>query len=269
MLPIVDVHAHYHAHLPESFDNFRRLVDSPELHRVVVCALNLKLAPSEKFHFMHNFATTNEQLAAFVEKLASPKIVPFAHIEPRDADAPKQVEYWIRERGMRGIKLYPPMGWYPNEPRVLPTFQAADALGVPVLMHMGRVAPHPGLRSIYARPILLEDVGLACPKLTLIIGHFGCPWQWEAARLADGFSNFFFDLTTSGSLDLQLIKAVAEDKSLGLRRLLLGTDAAGLDNLQRAKATLDRLRGAGFTETQLDAIAHHNGLAALGLSASG
>ena len=267
MLPLVDIHCHYVSSDPDATQNFKRLVDSPELCRVVVCALDLKLDPSDAFPYMHTFATTNEQLADFVGKLDSAKIVPFCHIDPREKGAPKQAEYWIKEQGMRGIKMYPPSGWYPDEPRVLPTFQTAEQLDVPVLLHMGRVAPHPQLRSKYARPIRLEDVGLACPKLKLIIGHFGCPWQWEAARIADGFPNFYFDLTTSGSLDLALLKQVVEYEYSGIRRIVLGTDGTGSNNLQRAAATLERLRSAGFTEEQLETIAHHNGLAVLGESA--
>jgi len=261
--PIVDVHAHYIASDPRSADGFCRLVASPDLAKVVACALDLKLDYSPAYPYMTSFSTTNEQLAAFVEALASPKIVPFCYVDPREADAPRQVEHWVRERGMRGVKLYPPLGWYPDEPRVLPTFQAAEALGVPVLIHMGRVAPHPQLHSKYARPLCLEDIGLACPRLRLIIGHFGTPWQWEAFDIACGFPNFFFDLTTSGSLDVPLLKLVVEYPSLGLRRIVLGTDGSGSDNLARARATLDRLRAGGFTEGQLAAIAHGNGMVAL------
>jgi len=264
VLPIVDVHAHYIASDPNGREHFRRLVDSPDLAKVAVCALDLKLDHSADFPYMTTFSTTNEQLAALVEALDSPKVVPFCYVDPREADAPRQAEHWVRERGMCGVKLYPPLGWYPDEPRVLPTFQAAEALGVPVLIHMGRVAPHPQLRSKYARPLCLEDIGLACPRLTLIIGHFGTPWQWEAFDIAAGFRNFFFDLTTSGSLDIPLLKLVVEYPSLGLRRIVLGTDGTGSDNLARARATLERLRAGGFTDDQLSAIAHHNGLAALG-----
>lgn len=267
MLPIVDIHCHYVSSDPAAQDNFRRLVDSPDLFRVVVCALDLKLEYSDAFPFMSTWATTNEELLNLVRALDSEKIVPFCHIDPRESDAAKQAEYWIKEQGMRGIKMYPPSGWYPDEPRVLPTFQMAEQFDVPVLLHMGRVAPHPQLRSKYARPICLEDVGLACPKLKLIIGHSGCPWQWEAARVADGFPNFFLDLTTSGSLDLALLKDVAEYEFLGIRRIVLGTDGDGSNNLQRAAATLERLRSAGFTEEQLEMIAHHNGLTVLGKSA--
>ncbi|HUV38090.1 MAG TPA: amidohydrolase family protein [Planctomycetota bacterium] len=262
MLPIVDIHGHYTASRPDSETDFRRLVDSPEVCRIVVCALALELEETAPGSFMDG--STNEQLAALIAKIDSPKLVPFCYIDPREDDAPKQLEYWISERGMRGVKMYPPQGWYPSEERVLPTFQAAESLGVPVLLHMGRVASHPKLRSKFAEPIHLEDVGLACRDLKLVIGHFGCPWHWQAYRLADGFPNFYFDLTTSGSLDLHLLGIVRDDRYTGVKRILLGTDGDGSNNLSLARATLDRLRTGGFTEEQLEQIAHHNGLALLG-----
>ena len=264
MTPIVDLHCHYVSSDPEAIDHFKWLVASGELHRVAVCALDLKLDHSPDFPYMSRFSTTNEQLATFVETLDSPKIVPLCYIDPREEDAPQQIEHWIRERGMRGVKMYPPIGWYPDELRVLPAFQAAEAMSVPVLLHMGRVAPHPQLRSKYGRPICLEDVGLACPRLKLIIGHCGCPWQWESFRIADGFANFYLDLTTSGSLDVAMLHLVAESRPVGINRIVLGTDGTGGNNLNLARATLERLRGAGFTDEQLEAIACTNGLAVLG-----
>ena len=63
MTPIIDLHCHYIASDPDAVENFKRLVDSPELDRVAVCALDLKLDPSPDFPYMSKFATTNEQLA--------------------------------------------------------------------------------------------------------------------------------------------------------------------------------------------------------------
>lgn len=61
MLPIVDIHCHYLAGQEGAIDGFRRLVESPEVHRVAVCALDLKLPYSADFPFMSVFSTTNEQ----------------------------------------------------------------------------------------------------------------------------------------------------------------------------------------------------------------
>ncbi len=265
MRPIVDVHCHYLSQDPEAPAKFRRLVASPEVLRVVVCALDLRLPYSEKFPFMSTFATTNEQLAAFIAEMGSDKLLPFCHIDPLRPEPEVQAEYWIRERGMRGIKLYPPSGWYPNDPRAMPVYQFAEEAGVPILMHLGRVATHPALRSEYARPIFLEEVGLACPQLKLIIGHFASPWGREAMLIAMGFPNFLFDLTTAGSWDLPLLRETIEAPWVeGQRRIVLGTDGDGGNNLALAHETLDRLAAAGFNEEELEAMAWRNALALLG-----
>ncbi len=156
---------------------------------------------SPEFPFMTGYDCTNEELAQMIEEVASPKLVPWCWIDPLLPDPVKQAEYWVRERGMRGIKMYPPMGWYPNDARVIPVYQFAEEMNIPVLLHMGRIAPHPQLRSKYGRPICLEEVGLAAPKLKLLIGHFAPMWESEAYHIAAGFKNFFFDLTSSGALE--------------------------------------------------------------------
>ena len=265
MLPIVDIHSHYMTCVPDSVGHYRRLTASDQVHRVAVCALDLKLPFSSDWPFMSGFNTTNEQLEDLIRQVGSPKLVPFCHVDPREKDAPRQVEHWIRQRGMRGVKLYPPQGWYPNDPRCIEVCRAIQELGVPVLFHMGRVASHPALRSEYARPIYLEEVGLACPKLKLIVGHFAGPWYLEAIHIAMSFPEWTFDLTTSGHWNIDAIhhaRGIPWDP--GMKRIVLGTDGTGENNLALVKRTREMLEPGGFTEEEFDLMFHHNGLRVLG-----
>jgi predicted TIM-barrel fold metal-dependent hydrolase len=265
MLPLVDLHCHYCVGRKDAIDNFRRLTDSEEIYRIAVCALDTKVEYDPQFPCLSQFRTTNEQLAEMIAKIASPKLVPWCFIDPLEPDAPAKAEYWLTTGGMKGVKMYPPMGWYPNDPRAIEVFKVIAAHDVPVLLHMGRVAVHPRILSKFGRPICLEEVGLACPKIKLIIGHWANMWRWEAFHVAMSFPNFFFDLTTSGSLHIPIIHETIRHEDLGLRRILLGTDGAGENNIQRCKATLAKLRvEGGLTDRQLDAIGHYNGLAVLG-----
>ena len=268
MLPFVDIHGHYCPRItPDSAEQFRRLVDSPEIHRVVVCALDLRLRPDPGFTWMSTFGCSNEQLEAVLREVNSPKLLPFCYVDPRQEDAPAQLRHWITERGMRGLKLYPPEGWYPSDPRCIAVCAVAQELDIPVLMHMGRVASHPQLRSEYARPIFLEELGLACPKLKLIIGHFAGPWYGEASHIAMSFPQWTFDLATAGHWDLQAIKNVcALPWDPGIKRFVLGTDGSGPDILDRCRAIRNVLAGMGFSEEELDQVCHHNGLRVLGES---
>ena len=266
MLPIVDIHSHYIAGQPNAIENYRRLAARPDVSRVVVCALNLRLPHSPDFPYMSStFNTTNDQLEAMIRAVDSPKLLPFCYVDPREKDAPHQVQHWIRKRGMRGVKLYPPLGWYPSDPCCIEVCKAIQDCGVPALFHMGRVASHPGLHSQFSRPIHLEDVWLACPSIKLIVGHFAAPWYLEAIHIAMSFPNWCFDLTTSGSWNHEAIRHLSRIPwDPGLKRIVMGTDGDGSSNVQRVMDNLKVLEPGGFTAEEIDMFVHHNGLALLG-----
>jgi predicted TIM-barrel fold metal-dependent hydrolase len=233
---------------------------------VCISTMDLGLKHSEAFPFMSRvFATTNDQLAEALAELASPKLIPFCYIDPRKKDAPRDLERRVTKQGFCGADMHPPIGWYPDEPRVRPTFEAAEALGVPVFLHLGRTAAHPQLRSKYAQPLYLEGLGVACPGLKLILGHFAAPWSREACRIGAGFPNWRFDLATSGSSDRGAVLHCLRDPDLGVGRMLLGTNGNGANNLRLAAATMDRLREYGFTDRELDAVSHDNAAAFFGV----
>ena len=84
-------------------------------------------------------------------------------------------------------------------------------------------------------------------------------------HIAMSFPSFMFDLTTSGSADLHLLRMATELPWLeGLRRIVLGTDGDGGNNLTLARATLGRLTAGGFRADELEAIAWRNAMALLG-----
>lgn len=267
MIPIFDINAQYYAAQGDALENYRRLLDDPEMIGLVVSGMDLRLPPSSDFPFMSCFATTNEQFLEFAARLNSPKLVPFCFIDPRQPDAATRLTRYVQRHGFRGVKMYPPQGWYPDEPRVLDAFRTAEALRVPVFLHMGRTASHPQLRSVYAMPHHLEGLGLACPRLNVILGHFAAPWSMEAVHLAMSFP-FYFDLSTSGHWDARPIRHVVQSPYLGIERLLLGTNNDGSTNLQTAQQTLHRLYDFGLSDAQVRQIACGNALKLLGLDAS-
>jgi predicted TIM-barrel fold metal-dependent hydrolase len=161
--------------------------------------------------------------------------------------------------------MYPPRGWRPDDEAVRDAFLAVQEMDVPVFLHMGRTAPHPQLRSHFARPLHLEGLGLACPRLKVIIGHFGAPWSMEACHIAMGFENFFFDLSTSGSWCEDAIMFAARSPHLGAGRLLLGTNGDGASNLADARETIGRLAACGLSPQEQDCLACTNACNLLGL----
>jgi len=58
----------------------------------------------------------------------------------------------VEDEGFRGVKLYPSyQQYYPNEQRMYPLYQAAQDLGIPVLVHIGS-SVFRGTRMKYCDP---------------------------------------------------------------------------------------------------------------------
>lgn len=264
MIRIFDINGQYFIGQSGSREAYGRFLDQPEVAGLVLSGIDLKLSYCADFAFMSEFCTSNEQTRDLIAKLDDRRIVPFFFLDPRQANAARQVEQAIRD-GFRGVKMYPPQGWYVDEPRVLDAFRAAEQQDVPVFLHMGRTCAHPQLRSKYAMPDRLESLGLACPRLKVILGHFASPWSREACHLAMSF-RFYFDLSTSGSWYAPSIRYAVKNPNLGVERLVLGTNGNGTNNMEWARGTISRLRAYGLTEEQVQKVACDNAMKLLGLN---
>ena len=93
---------------------------------------------------------------------------------------------------MKGLKLLPPTGFYPNDKEVYPLYAKAEELGVPVLVHTGpETIP---LYSKYSQPIYLDEVCNYFPDLKIIAAHAGYCWMEELIVLASNKTNLYIDL---------------------------------------------------------------------------
>jgi len=268
MIDFIDINCHYFACQGDGIDAFTRLLEHPKLRALMVSSVDLKLAHSADFPFMPSFFnTSNEQLARLDEALRSRKLLRWCFIDPLEDNAAAKLEIWVTQRGARGLKLYPPRGFHVDDPRALRVLKTAEELGVPAFLHMGRTAAHPQLDSAFAQPLRLEKVGLACPRLKLLIGHFASPWQREAMDVAMGFPNFYFDLSTSGAWDVPLLRKVIEYPDLGLGRLVYGSNNDGRGNLATAERLYSALKRENFSDAECAAIFLENACEVLGLEA--
>jgi len=261
----INIHSHACFKTIDGISAIKSEVLSGEIDYYVVAALDLHLhdgkTPEEirdirekGNKFSANFYgfqdDTNENVARLREELGE-KIIPFAYLDPRQENALEQAEYWVKERQFMGLKLYPPIGFYPDEPNLLTFFEGVESLKVPILFHMGRVLPHPKLRMKYGNPVFLEGVCVNCPDLKVIVGHFARPWTYEAYCLAIGFPNVYIDLTTGGSEDRAMIKRVITN--LGSERLVFGTDSV-LNTAEKFRKMRAEFKQDGINDKDLDMI---------------
>lgn len=120
------------------------------------------------------------------------RFIAFAGVDPRREGAPQLLERYVKEYGMKGLKLYPQQGYYPNDRIVYPLYKECMKLGIPVLCHTG---PSFSSYSKYAQPIHLDEVATDFPDLPLIAAHSGLGWWSEAASIAANNPNIFLDLS--------------------------------------------------------------------------
>ena len=73
---------------------------------------------------------------------------------------------------MKGVKFYPPCGFYPNDPAFFPFYEKCVELDIPIFSHSATGSP-PFLEGIYADPIYFDSVAAKFPDLKIVLVHLG------------------------------------------------------------------------------------------------
>jgi predicted TIM-barrel fold metal-dependent hydrolase len=208
------------------------------------------------------------RIYAEIARKNSERLVAFVGLDPRRDEAVELLLKGINEWEMRGLKLHPAAGFYPNDESCYKLYAKADELGIPVLVHTGpAMAP---LYSKYCYPVYMDDVANDFPSLTIILAHAGFCWWEEALGIAALRPNVYIDL--AGWQPRTHRHPVAEFylplrrmlDSIGSSRILFGSDWPALRLFRGGqpnwiKAFTDppnvvKQGGITFTRTEIDAI---------------
>lgn len=143
-------------------------------------------------------------------------------------DEVKRFEEAVTERGLKGLKMLPSYNYAPlNDRRIWPLYEAAEALGVPVLLHTGWSSLPRGKMLEYDHPLYTEDIVLDFPDLKLILAHVGFAWAELVMHFMVKFPNVWADvafLPETAPL-WRLSQMCSWAKQLGVfRRFLWGSD---------------------------------------------
>ena len=99
------------------------------------------------------------------------RLIAFAGIDPRRKNAVDLFKKYVQDWGVRGLKLHPTAGFYPNQKEVYPLLEKASEWKTPVLIHSGSMMVP--LRSKYSQAIHFDDLGVDFPDLPVIAAHSG------------------------------------------------------------------------------------------------
>ncbi|MEM4949393.1 MAG: amidohydrolase family protein, partial [Candidatus Jordarchaeales archaeon] len=112
-----------------------REMDAAGINVSVICPLDYGLALGEPRVSIEE----QNQIFAEVQKKYPKRIIAFASVDPRRPEADKIVRWCFEELGLKGLKLHPASGFYPNEPCVYKLLCVAREFNVPVLFHTGQI----------------------------------------------------------------------------------------------------------------------------------
>jgi len=180
---------------------------------------------------------TNGEMAKVVESnpdrfMYQPNVSPIKH---KGVDnAIWELEYWVKEKGAKIFKFYPPEDTYMNDPELWPFYKKAEELGIVLDIHTGFCWVPPG-KSKYALPILLDDVARDFPDLKIVAFHMGYPYCDDLNMVAMGHPNVYICLSLlcpwAISSPRKFAKILGEAmRWVGPGKIIWGTDYAGFSS---------------------------------------
>ena len=142
-----------------------------------------------------------------------------------------ELEYWVKEKGARIFKFYPPEDTYINDSDLWPFYKKAEELDIVLDIHTGFSWVPPG-KSKYALPIYLDDVAREFPGLKINAFHMGYPHCDDLNMVAMGHPNVYVCLSLlvpwACNAPGKFARIIGEAlRWVGPDRIIWGTDYAG------------------------------------------
>ena len=157
----------------------------------------------------------------------------------------------------------------PDEEFMWPYYAVAEKKGVPVFFHMGST-PFVALGEC-AKPLLLEKVAKAFPKLKIVVCHMGAFDYQQTIALMKRYKNVYTDNSGTNSTPLppgacRLTLEAFRDAGL-LDRVMFGSDQMVYPGLVSVAVT--NTKAAGLTDDELRKVLWSNAATLFRVSADG
>lgn len=208
-------------------------------------------------YVVHLVATSPSQVQninSFGRGIITPGVFVFASLHPNYDDNINEIDK-IAKFGFSGVKLHPDFQKFNiDEPSMFPVYEKLEALGLPLLMHMGDE------RYDFSRPYRLAKVLDTFPGLRVIAAHMGGYSRWDEVEQYLAGRNLFFD--TSSTLWSLGIKGCAKLINLhGADRVVFGSDYP----VTTIDKEMDLFNKMELSEDDRQKILYKNAAAILGL----
>ncbi len=207
----------------------------------------------------------NKNYAGLARKYPD-KFIAFAGMDPRRYKAPELLRMCIKEWGMKGLKLHPAAGFYPNGTETYELLEVANELKIPVLIHSGSMIPP--LKSKFTQPIFFDDITTDFPDIKIIAAHAGGIFGYKSMLgIMIARPNLYVDIAAWEIAAIKNIEyfshALREIMDFaGKHRVLFGSDSPSLRSQMTNKDFVDIIKnlpqtapgGIKFTEEEVNGI---------------
>jgi len=155
--------------------------------------------------FLESVMGSNEDVLQQVEEHPD-RFIGCMYIDPRDKNAIEEVEKY-HQKGFKCIKMYPPVGFYPDDPKWSSVFEYIDELRIPILSHTGlngipmvnkKGEKRKVTNSAFALPIYFDSPARLYPNINFILAHMGYPFYTQAWSVAHLNPNVYLDISGAG-----------------------------------------------------------------------
>jgi uncharacterized protein len=227
---------------------------------------------------LKNVKLTIEEIHGIYFEIAennSDRFLVFSGVDPRRGKAGLDLlNFNIKKRGVKGLKLYPPFGYSLDSILLKPYLEVCDDNNLTVLTHTG-----PSLKSLenhLADPEDIEKIARQYPNVNFILAHAAFQLSDELIEIISTHQNVFFDIsgfqTFLNNQKIFLAKCFKKifDNEL-TSRVLFGTDWPLYNLMTPLNVQIERLREFGKSqlgdefESLLNDTMYKNALKALKL----
>ncbi len=195
-----------------SIDDYITQMEKYGIDKAVIVSYNLTTAYGVCI-------VTNDNVADFVEKYPE-KFIGFACIDIPAHDAMDQLEYAITSLGLKGVKLVPPAQKFDiSDNKYDPLWKKMIDFNIPLWTHTAHLGSIIGSITKYGHPMLVDVLASKHQDLTIIMGHMGTPWFWDAWSVVVRHPKVYIDISAYPELYQwfpfeAFSKSNAEDKVL-------------------------------------------------------
>jgi predicted TIM-barrel fold metal-dependent hydrolase len=209
------------------------------------------------------------------------KYIAFASVDPRHGQRGLDLlRRAVQEWGMKGWKMHPCAGYYPNDRELCyPFYEVCCELDIPILCHTG-MDLYP-LSGKYADPMFWDEIASDFPDMLICLAHGGGGFSHVPARhlwdtglaLASMHENIFLD-TASGQAfymrdPVEFYRELKKALDQVAGKIMWGTDnpyflstggswVQSLDLYRKPDPAILEKAGVSFTKEEIDGLIGEN-----------